>query len=119
MNVLSVGTVATLSVYVIALSITSLLFQKEVTGLGQSVINALNISLSVGILAFSIIEISREHLVQSEAMNRCALDIAKVYDKFAIDLKTKNLTLQSLKDYLSEYSNVLDGAASITLRSTT
>lgn len=108
MNVLSVGTVATLSVYVIALSITSLLFQKEITGLGHAVINALNISLSVGILAFSIIEISREHLVQSEAMSCCALDIGKIYDQFAIDFKTKNLTLQSLKGYLSEYSNVLD-----------
>jgi SMODS and SLOG-associating 2TM effector domain family 5 len=112
MNVLSVTTVATLSVYVIALSIVGILFQRDLSDLGQSMINAINICLSVGILAFSLIETSRTHLVESEAMNACALDIGKIYDRFLIDFQSSALTLDVLRHYAAEYSVVLDRCGS-------
>ncbi len=108
MSLLSVSCISILSVYVIALSVIGIVFQKDFTDMGSNVLNALNVSISVAILAFSLIEGSRNHLGKSDTMNDCALAIGRIYDEFSLQYRFGTVTLDVLEATTKRYSDILD-----------
>jgi len=107
MNGLSVASVAILSVYVLLISTLAIVFQKMLSDLGQSVLNAANISLSIIILAFSLIENARNHLGNSDAMTSCAMALSKIYNKFQPRYLDKAVSSDQLLKFSEEYDGVI------------
>jgi hypothetical protein len=107
MNLLSLATVSTLSTYVIVISLASILLQSDLTPFGQTMMNLFNVSLSVAILAFGLIENLRNHLGNSEIMNRSAIQIEALYHRFRIGYHAETYNQASIEDMQKQYSAAL------------
>ena len=96
-----------LSFYVIVSSIVLLAFSEQLNVLNEKWINIINVCLSVLIIAFSLIEASRDHLGAAEAMNQSGLRIGEIYGILSAKIENNTLTPAELENFEKEYAAVL------------
>ncbi|MDQ0391845.1 SLATT domain-containing protein [Labrys monachus] len=107
-NLLSIWSISVLSIYVIALSLVALLFEAELNHIDLKVINAANVVLSVCIIAFSLIEFSRDYLGAAEAMNSSALEIGRLYGEISVRYEDEGISQEEVAEFDRRYSNILE-----------
>lgn len=99
---------AILSLYLIALSSTEML--------GVSIFDNNEFDryipmgvlfLSIFILIISMIENSKNHLLQAEKMHQCALEIQSIYHRLQLAIQNKKDTYELRQSFLKEYDEVL------------
>jgi hypothetical protein len=106
-NTLSITTVTMLSIYVIVSSIVLLAFSDQLNDLNEKWLNIINVGLSVLIIAFSLIEASRDHLGAAETMNQSGLRIGEMYGVLSAKIEAGTLTADELESFEGEYASVL------------
>lgn len=106
-NTLSITTVTMLSIYVIVSSIVLLAFSEQLNDLNEKWLNIINVGLSVLIIAFSLIEASRDHLGAAETMNQSGLRIGEIYGVLSAKIEAGTLTVAELESFEEKYAAIL------------
>lgn len=111
----SVSSLAILSLYLITLSSTEML---NLHLFGDDSITVQNddtteytplavLFLSIFILIITMIENSKNHLLQAEKMHQCALEIQSIYHRLQLAIHNKRDTYELRQSLLEEYDEVL------------
>lgn len=106
-STLSITTVTMLSIYVIVSSIVLLAFSDQLNDMSEKWLNIINVGLSVLIIAFSLIEASRDHLGAAETMNQSGLRIGEMYGVLSAKIESGTLTTVELESFEREYASIL------------
>lgn len=106
-NTISITTVTMLSIYVIISSVILLAFSDRLNDFNEKWLNVVNVGLSVLIIAFSLIEASRDHLGGAEVMNQSGLGLGEIYGSLHTKMENKSLTSADLERLELEYAAAL------------
>jgi len=106
-HTISITTVTMLSVYVIISSVVLLAFSDQLNEINEKWLNVVNIGLSVLIIAFSLIEASRNHLGGAEVMNVSGLRLGEIYGSLSAKMESGNPTSADLNSMEASYANAL------------
>ncbi len=99
--------IAMLSIYLMALSSIDMLGISFVQKEYEPYVPAAFLFLSVFILIISMIENSKNHLLQAEKMHQCALEIQSLYHKLQLAIENKKDTYEMRLEMLKNYDAVL------------
>lgn len=106
-NILSITSVTALSIYVIASSIVILVFADQLSDNAEKWLNIAVICISILIIAFSLIEFSRDHAGSAEVMNISALNIGEIYGRLNAKMEMSSVTLDDRDGYEVRYAEIL------------
>ena len=98
---------AMLALYLIALSSAEMLNNSLIQDDYKVYIPMIVLFLSLFILIITLIENSKNYLLQADKMHQCALEIQSIYHRLQLAIKSKKDTYETREQLLQEYDNVL------------
>ncbi|SMQ70943.1 hypothetical protein SAMN06295905_1921 [Devosia lucknowensis] len=106
-NVVSITTIALLSVYVICTSLVQVAFASQLSDDAGTWLNVVNIALSILVIVFSLIEWARDHVGSAQIMNDSGLKLGEIYGALFAKIEAGTLTPSELETFEAKYASAL------------